>query len=92
MQRWQELGKERRSVGSFGLRSDLPGGVRKRNKSKEKKTPRVLDLHLGGGNPQGWEARVEAKQGRIQTRHSLDEVGILVQEPAESSDGTLRQG
>lgn len=48
MQRWQELGKERRSVGSFGLRSDLPGGVRKRNKSKEKKTPRVLDLHLGG--------------------------------------------
>lgn len=69
VQKWQDLGMECGSVGepwsqSFGLRSDVPGEVRKREKGKEKKI--FPDLHLGESSWLGGKSWT--KQRRIQRR------------------------
>lgn len=67
VQKWQDLGMECGSVRepwsqSFGLRSDVPGEVREREKGKEKKITAFQIFILG--NPHGWEARVgQSREG-----------------------------
>ena len=81
VQKWQHLGMGCRSVRtlwsqSSGLRSDILGEVRKREKGKEEKNKktRVPDLHLGASSWLGGTSW--GKQGRVRRRwvlwHNLD--------------------
>lgn len=80
VQKWQYLGMGCRSVRtpwsqSSGLRSDILGEVRKREKERGGEKPtRVPDLHLGASSRLGGTSW--GKQGRVKRRwalwHNLD--------------------
>lgn len=70
VQKWQHLGMGCRSVRtlwsqSSGLRSDILGEVRKREKGKEGKKPKKLGFQIFiSGHPHGWEAQAgESREG-----------------------------